>query len=53
MNIIYFSLGFFSLFMFILGFLFDYLQKECQTRNEKLNFNNSLSEIEVLSEDSE
>ena len=53
MNIIYFSLGGFSLLMFILGFLFDYLRKEYQTRNENSNFNNSPSEIEILSEDPE
>ena len=53
MNIIYFSLGFFSLFMFILGFLFDYLQREYQNKNKNIKFNNSSSEIEVLSEDPE
>ena len=54
MNIIYFSLGFFSLFMFVLGFLFDRLQKEYQAKNENISFNNnSFSEIEILSEDQE
>lgn len=53
MNIIYFSLGFFSLFMFVLGFLFDRLQKEYQAKNENISFNNSFSEIEILSENQE
>ncbi len=50
MYVLYFSLVFFSAFMFILGFLFDYLQKKFQREDESLSFNNSFSEIEILSE---